>query len=620
MIFTLPQDQLQEVINKRRRARSRPSRPARTNGQILGEGVLALVDNQIDPNTGTVRLKATFPNEDYALWPGQFVNVRLLVRTLQQVVTVPSTGRPARAGRHVCLRHQAGFDRRNAAGHRRPDDGRQRRSSRTASTRAPASSCPANTGYSRAACASARGRGRQFRRQVRADHGHLHTIHQTADRDLAAHGGHSVVGRGGLSVSAGRASASGRFSDHPGDDAAAGRRSRTMASSVTAPLERQFAQIPGVTQMTSSSILGVSSVTVQFELGRNIDAAAGDIQAAINAAGGQLPRIFRRRRTIGRSIRADPPDPGLALHSDALPITTVDDYAENVLVAEYQPDSRGRSGQCLRPAKAGCPHPGRSAKLAAMGIGLEDLRGVIATSRRTAQRAASRARHAPSQSMTMINCSAPGHGTTPSSPTRTALRSASATSARRSMRPEQTQARGMGRWQAAVILCRPEAARRECDRDRRPDQSAAAAIAGRHAACRQGRIIIDRTTTIRASVSDVQFTLMLTIALVVMVIFLFLRNFWATVIPEHHCPARAGRHFRARCIVAGVQPRQPVPHGPQHRGRLRGRRCHRHAGEHPAPHGRRTQPVEAAIKGAGEIGFTIMSISLSLVAVFIPFC
>jgi len=90
VIFTLPQDQLQEVIKEMSTGALKAFATARTNGQILGEGTLVLVDNQIDPNTGTVRLKATFPNKDYALWPGQFVNVRLQVRTLQQVVTVPS--------------------------------------------------------------------------------------------------------------------------------------------------------------------------------------------------------------------------------------------------------------------------------------------------------------------------------------------------------------------------------------------------------------------------------------------------------------------------------------------------------------------------------------------------
>jgi multidrug efflux system membrane fusion protein len=90
VVFTLPQDQLQEVVKQMSAGSLKAFATARTNEQILGEGTLALVDNQIDPNTDTVRLKATFPNEDFALWPGQFVNVRLQVRTLQQVVTVPS--------------------------------------------------------------------------------------------------------------------------------------------------------------------------------------------------------------------------------------------------------------------------------------------------------------------------------------------------------------------------------------------------------------------------------------------------------------------------------------------------------------------------------------------------
>jgi multidrug efflux system membrane fusion protein len=90
VVFTLPQDQLQEVIKQMASGPLKAIAIARTGQQQLGEGTLALVDNQVDSNTGTVRLKATFPNENDALWPGQFVNVRLLVRTLQQVVTVPS--------------------------------------------------------------------------------------------------------------------------------------------------------------------------------------------------------------------------------------------------------------------------------------------------------------------------------------------------------------------------------------------------------------------------------------------------------------------------------------------------------------------------------------------------
>ena len=106
----------------------------------------------------------------------------------------------------------------------------------------------------------------------------------------------------------------------------------TMASSVTAPLERQFAEIPGVTQMTSSSAIGVSSITVQFDLNRNIDAAAGDIQAAINAAGGQLPKNLPSPPSYRKVNPADSPILIFGVHSDSLPITTVDDYAENILV------------------------------------------------------------------------------------------------------------------------------------------------------------------------------------------------------------------------------------------------------------------------------------------------
>jgi multidrug efflux system membrane fusion protein len=91
VIFTLPQDQLQEAIKGMAAGSLKVLATDRTHGQVLEEGTLALVDNQIDPNTDTVRLKATFPNTDYGLWPGQYVNVRLLVRTLQHVVTVPST-------------------------------------------------------------------------------------------------------------------------------------------------------------------------------------------------------------------------------------------------------------------------------------------------------------------------------------------------------------------------------------------------------------------------------------------------------------------------------------------------------------------------------------------------
>ena len=126
VVFTLPQDQLQEVIREMPSTRTplKVFAPGRDGQQHLAKGQLALVDNVIDQTTGSVRLKATFPNQDYALWPGQYVNIRLLLQD-------PAAGRdgsvhrrPARAGRHVCLCRQAGLNRCHRAGQRRPDDRR----------------------------------------------------------------------------------------------------------------------------------------------------------------------------------------------------------------------------------------------------------------------------------------------------------------------------------------------------------------------------------------------------------------------------------------------------------------------------------------------------------------
>src|SRR5471032_748298 len=106
----------------------------------------------------------------------------------------------------------------------------------------------------------------------------------------------------------------------------------TMASAVAQPLETQFAQIPGVAQMTSTSTLGSTSISIQFDLDRAIDGASNDIQAAINAAGGQLPKNLPSPPTYRKVNPADSPILIFGVHSDSLPITTVDDYAENILV------------------------------------------------------------------------------------------------------------------------------------------------------------------------------------------------------------------------------------------------------------------------------------------------
>src|SRR5271168_3170585 len=153
----------------------------------------------------------------------------------------------------------------------------------------------------------------------------------------------------------------------------------TMASSVTQPLERQIGEIPGVTQMTSSSTLGNSAITIQFDLTRNIDGAAQDVQTAINAASGQLPTNLPAPPTYRKTNPADAPILVLAVSSDALPLTQVDDYAENILLQHISQISGvglvGIGGQ-QKPAVRIQVDP---AKLAALGLSLEDLRSVLMT-------------------------------------------------------------------------------------------------------------------------------------------------------------------------------------------------------------------------------------------------
>ena len=157
----------------------------------------------------------------------------------------------------------------------------------------------------------------------------------------------------------------------------AGASPETMASSVAAPLERQFGQIAGVTQMTSLSTLGATQVVIQFDLDRNIDAAAQDVQAAITAAGKTLPQAMTSPPTYRKTNPADSPIMVLAATSQSLPLTSVDDYAENFLAQQLsQVSGVGQVviGGSQKPAIRIQVDPMR---LAASGLTLEDVRGAV---------------------------------------------------------------------------------------------------------------------------------------------------------------------------------------------------------------------------------------------------
>ncbi|ACA16558.1 acriflavin resistance protein [Methylobacterium sp. 4-46] len=391
----------------------------------------------------------------------------------------------------------------------------------------------------------------------------------------------------------------------------------TMASSVAQPLERQFSQIPGVSQMTSSSSLGVSSVSVQFDLSRNIDAAANDIQAAINAAGGQLPKNLPSPPTYRKVNPADSPILILSATSDTLPLIEVDD-AVDVQFAQRISQISGVAqvliGGQQKPAVRIQVDP---AKLVAKDLSLEDVRAQL--------------------SITTVNNPKGNFD----GPTRSFTVYAN---------DQLTEAKD---WNNVIIAYRNGAPLRVRD----IGQAVAGPEDAKQAAWTNGQrgvflvifkqpganvidtvdrikaelprlraalpaaikveVLSDRTQTIRAAVEDVQFTLLLTIGLVVAVIFVFLRSLWATVIPSITVPLSllgacalmwmAGYtldnlSLMALTISVGFVVDDAI---------VVLENIARYLEEG-------MKPREAALKGAGEIGFTIVSISVSLVAVLIP--
>jgi hydrophobe/amphiphile efflux-1 (HAE1) family protein len=391
----------------------------------------------------------------------------------------------------------------------------------------------------------------------------------------------------------------------------------TMASTVAQPLERQFAQISGVSQLTSTSVLGSTQVIVQFALDRDIDGAAQDIQTAINAAGGQLPKNLPSPPTYRKVNPADSPVMILAVSSEVLPITQVDEFADTMLaqqISQVAGVSQVNIGGEQKPAIRIQFDP---AKIASLGMSLEDIRAVAATA---TVNAAKGSIDGADRAFTIY---------------------------------DNDQITAASAWNDVILAYRNGAPIRVRDIGRAVDGPESTKIAawqnGRrgvlltvfkqpganvidtvdHVKAELPRltaaippavhieIMSDRTQTIRASVHDVQFTLALTIGLVVMVIFLFLRNVAATVIPAITVPlslaATVGLMYvcgysldnlslMALTISVGFVVDDAI---------VMVENIYRHIEEGVAP-------FQAALRGSAEIGFTILSISLSLVAVFIP--
>jgi hydrophobe/amphiphile efflux-1 (HAE1) family protein len=402
----------------------------------------------------------------------------------------------------------------------------------------------------------------------------------------------------------------------PGADA------QTVAGTVTTPLERQFGEIPGLTQMTSSSATEYAQITLQFSRSRTVDSAAQDVQGGINAAAGQLPPTMPNPPIYRKTNPADTPVLMLALTSDTLPLTKVSDYANSILaqkISQMPGVGLVAIGGEENPAIRVQVNP---AQLAAEGLDLEAVRTALATATVDQPKGTlyganqAFALQTNDQLMTaegfndfiLANRAGP-FGT--SGPVR--IRNVG----RAIVAPQDVTLAGWMNTQPAVIIAVQRQSGANVIATVDQIKQALPQLEASLPPSLKIHILSDRTQTIRASVADVQNTLILTIALVVGVIFLFLHKLWATVIPGVSVPMSLVGTFAvmyvlgfsldnlslmALTIAVGFVVDDAI---------VMIENIVRHIEEGKTP-------MEAAFQGAGEIGFTIMSISISLIAVFIP--
>ena len=391
----------------------------------------------------------------------------------------------------------------------------------------------------------------------------------------------------------------------------------TMASSVAQPLERQFAQIPGIAQMTSTSYLGTAAVTIQFDLNRSIDGAANDVQGAINAASGQLPKSLPSPPTYRKVNPADSPILLLSATSDSLPITTVSDSVDAQLAQQISQISGVAQVSIGGQQKPSIRVQIDPAKLVAKGLSLEDVRTVITNTTvdspkgnidgaTTAYTIYSNDQLLDSKDWNDVIVAYRNGG-----PLRIRDIGRAVTGAE-----DAKQAAWANGKRGVFLVVYKQPGANVIDTVDKIKALLPRLVAAIPPAIKI-EVISDRTQTIRAAVSDVQFTLLLTIALVVMVIFVFLRSFWATVIPTVTVPlALLGAcalmwvfgytldnlSLMALTIAVGFVVDDAIV-------MLENITRYIEEGE---------KPLAAAFKGSSEIGFTIVSISISLVAVLIP--
>ena len=390
-----------------------------------------------------------------------------------------------------------------------------------------------------------------------------------------------------------------------------------MASSVATPLERQFGHIAGVTEMTSSSTLGSTSVTIQFDLSRNIDGAARDVEAAINAARTYLPANLPGNPTYRKVNPADSPIMILGLTSDKYGPDKMYDEASTVLqqkLSQIQGVGQVVTGGGALPAVRVDANP---TQLAAYGLTLANLQSVLSLQNEDLAKgqisdgivtadiiANDQISHAEDYKPLIVGYN---NGA--------AIRLADVAQVTDSVQNVRAAGYLNGKRAVTVIIFRQPGANIidtvDSIRSQLPSIKASIPLGI------DTTIVLDRTTTIRASVNDVERTLLLSIGLVIVVVFVFIRNGRATLVPGVAVPVSLVGTFAVMYLLGYSLDNLSLMALTISTGFvvddaivvMENIERHLEAG---------MKPFVAALKGAEEIGFTVFSISISLIAVFIP--
>ncbi len=391
----------------------------------------------------------------------------------------------------------------------------------------------------------------------------------------------------------------------------------TMASAVATPLERQFGRIAGITQMTSSSQMGSTNVVLQFDLSRNIDAAGRDVQAAINAARGQLPTNLPNNPSYRKANPADAPVVILALSSDTIPLPKIYDVADTVLaqkLAQMEGVGQVFVGGGARPAVRVELNP---TLLNQLGLGLDTVRVALgsANANRPKGQISGPVNAWTIRANDQIYTADEYRKVIVGSGPKGVVRLGDVGDVQDSVEDIRNGGIANGKPAVLIIISRQPGANIIETADR--IHAALPLLRASISPAIDVGVVMDRTTTIRASVSDTERTLLLSIVLVVLVVFVFLRSLRATLIPSVSVPLSLIATFAvmwllgysvdnlslmALAISTGFVVDDAIVV-------LENVTRYIEKG---------MDPVQAAYRGAREIGFTVLSMSTSLIAVFIP--